>query len=135
MERSSGNSFDLQTIGDHIRKRRLEFGWHQKEVAEAIGADAATVLGWETLGRMPAVRLLPAIIRLLGYNPLPLEAAFSKQIRRARLTLGLSQEQLGKKLGVDESTVSDCEADRRRLQPATVSKLAAVLSRHAENLR
>jgi transcriptional regulator with XRE-family HTH domain len=128
IERTSANAFNLRTIGNHIRRRRLELGWLQKEVAEAVGADTATVFGWEVLGRMPAVRFLPAIIKFLGYNPLPLEEAFSKQIRRARLTLGLSQQQLAKKVGVDESTVADCEADRRLLHSGTASRLAAVLS-------
>src|SRR5258708_17148157 len=86
---------------DSNPRRRLELGWLQKEVAEALGADTATVLGWEVLGRMPAVRFLPAIIRFLGYYPLPPEAGFSQQIRRARLSLGLSQTRLAKKMDVD----------------------------------
>ena len=37
----------LNTIGDHIRKRRLDLGLLQQEVAEQIGVAEATITNWE----------------------------------------------------------------------------------------
>lgn len=103
--------------------RRHELGWLQKELAEALGADTATVIGWEILGRTPAIRFLPAIIELLGHNPLPDEDTPSGRVRRARVSLGLSQAALAKRAGLDESTVADFEAGRRRLRRKTLARL------------
>jgi len=38
---------EVKTIGDAIRKRRLDSGLNQKDVAKIIGCDAASVLNWE----------------------------------------------------------------------------------------
>jgi DNA-binding XRE family transcriptional regulator len=37
----------VTTIGDAIRKRRLEFGLRQKDLAKIIGYDKTSVLNWE----------------------------------------------------------------------------------------
>ena len=36
-----------KTVGEMIRKRRLDLGLRQKDVAEIIGCDTMTVLNWE----------------------------------------------------------------------------------------
>jgi DNA-binding XRE family transcriptional regulator len=38
---------ELRSIGDHLRKRRLDLGLHQREVAVRIGVDKTTVYKWE----------------------------------------------------------------------------------------
>jgi transcriptional regulator with XRE-family HTH domain len=59
----------LVTVGDHIRRRRLDLGLLQREVAERLGADAATITNWELNRTQPALRFLPAIVGFLGYPP------------------------------------------------------------------
>src|SRR5215467_7944704 len=39
---------NLKTLGDHIRKKRLELGLLQKEVASRMGVDAESIYRWET---------------------------------------------------------------------------------------
>jgi hypothetical protein len=39
----SPSTKNLQTLGDHIRKKRLDLGLFQKEVASRIGVDAESV--------------------------------------------------------------------------------------------
>jgi DNA-binding XRE family transcriptional regulator len=35
------------TLGDHLRRRRLELGLHQKDVAKIIGVTTSSVWNWE----------------------------------------------------------------------------------------
>ena len=87
----------LITIGDHLRKRRLDLGLFQSQVAQQLGVDETTVHNWEVKATEPSLRHLPRIIRFLGYNPLPPAKTLAEQIVRYRRTLGLSRErsQLG----------------------------------------
>jgi transcriptional regulator with XRE-family HTH domain len=60
-------------LGDHLRAKRIDRGLFQKEVAARIGVDTATVTNWELGNTEPEERFIPALIRFLGYNPLPRE--------------------------------------------------------------
>jgi len=63
--------FEPQTLGEHVRKRRLELGLTQSQAAEQLGASPWTVLNWEKGHTEPPIESMPAIIRFLGYDPLP----------------------------------------------------------------
>jgi transcriptional regulator with XRE-family HTH domain len=39
---------ELRTLGDHLRKRRLDLGLLQRQVAEQLGVDKTTVYNWES---------------------------------------------------------------------------------------
>jgi DNA-binding XRE family transcriptional regulator len=41
----------------------------QKQAAGEIGVDETSAFDWESDGVKPAVRLIPGIIRFLGYCP------------------------------------------------------------------
>src|SRR5260221_9483126 len=56
----------LTTLGDHIRKRRLDLGLHQKEVAVIVNATTSTVTNWEKNRTSPRLYLLHKIIKFLG---------------------------------------------------------------------
>jgi transcriptional regulator with XRE-family HTH domain len=99
----------LKTLGDHIRKRRLDLGLPQKDVAERIGADVASICNWESNCIQPMVHCLAAVIGFLGYNPLPEADDLIGKFKRLRISLGLTQEQLAQKLGIDESTIAGWE--------------------------
>jgi len=58
-------------MGDHIRKRRLDLGLFQKDVAKSIGADICSLYNWERGRAEPKARFLPGIIAFLGYDPQP----------------------------------------------------------------
>lgn len=59
-----------QTIGQHIKKKRLELELTQKGAAARIGVTPATVFNWENGLSQPKVDHLPAIHAFLGYNQL-----------------------------------------------------------------
>lgn len=57
------------------------------------------------------------------------------RIKHARAAMGLSQSQLGKRLGVDASAVSQWEVNKTAPNSANLAKLATVLKRSAVWLR
>ena len=59
----------LRTYGDHVRARRLDLGMLQRQAADIIGVDETTIYNWESNRVEPAARLIPRIIRFLGYSP------------------------------------------------------------------
>ena len=63
---------ELKTIGDQLRKRRMDLGLFQREVAEQIGVSKDTYRFWECNATVPLPRQWPGIIRFLGYQPSPL---------------------------------------------------------------
>jgi len=103
---------ELVTLGDHIRKRRLDLGLSQGAVAAVLGAALSSVTGWEINRCGPRLSLFPKITEFLGYSPLSgqnHDESFGGQLRARRRRLGISQKQLAGLLGVDQTTVSNWE--------------------------
>jgi len=115
---------DLRTLGDHLRKRRLDLGLLQREAAERIGVHKTTVWLWERNRATPEARYVPAIIRFLGYMPPGLDASFPEALRSARRAAGLTQRQLAKRAHVDASSIRKWELGQTRPLPATVQRLS-----------
>ena len=104
----------LNTLGDHIRSRRLNLDLLQSDVAGKIGVDTTTICNWESNASTPAIRNLPAIIQFLGYNPLPPAQTFVERLTSARRVLGVSQRNLALSLGVDPGTWQSWEAGQHK---------------------
>lgn len=104
---------ELQTIGDHLRARRLDLGLLQKEVAKQLGASHASVLNWEKGHLSPDFTFLPAVIRFLGYDPRPEGERLGQKLHRARTARGIPQKKLAETLGLDQGTLSSVEDGRR----------------------
>jgi transcriptional regulator with XRE-family HTH domain len=102
----------LLTIGDHIRKRRLDLGLFQRQVAAQIGVDEASVWNWEKGGVMPEVHFMSRIITFLGYNPLPEPKGLPDRLIWARSSRGMSRVTCARMLGVDPSTLARWETGR-----------------------
>ncbi len=59
---------------------------------------------------------MPAIIGFLGFNPLPEGRTVGEQLVLRRTSLGLSQEQAAKRIGVDPGTLAKWERGEREPQ-------------------
>ena len=104
---------ELNTLGDHIRKRRLDLGLTQCEVAEKLGVTESTVWNWEASHSSPQLRFIPRIIAFLGYSPYDTESGtFSKRIIACRRVMGLTQKELARRLDIDPSTLGRWETGR-----------------------
>jgi DNA-binding XRE family transcriptional regulator len=92
----------LNTLGDHIRKRRLDLGLFQKQLAEQIGVSEETIYNWESNECSPQIRKISATVQFFCYKPL--KASKSEGAYLARRTLGLTQKQIVKEFGVDPTS-------------------------------
>ena len=102
----------LETLGEHIRKRRLDLGLLQKDVASLIGVSKATIYNWEANEASPQIHHLPKIIEFLGYNASPASRSISEKLLVARRLLGLTQKAMAKRLGIDPTTLERWEAGK-----------------------
>jgi transcriptional regulator with XRE-family HTH domain len=105
----------LKTLGDHIRKRRLDLQLLQSDVAGRLGVTECSVWNWENNATTPVFPHWPAVIGFLGYNPLPEPQTPAEQLVQARKIQGLSQKEMAKRLGVDPSTLARREREGRKL--------------------
>jgi site-specific DNA recombinase len=103
-----------ETVGDHIRLRRLKLKLLQRNVAERIGVDKTSIHNWEANITQPGFAYMPAVIEFLGYNPLPPAKTWAERLVRGRTVLGLSQKEAAGKLGVDPSTLARWERGERK---------------------
>ncbi|MBV8799005.1 MAG: helix-turn-helix domain-containing protein, partial [Alphaproteobacteria bacterium] len=78
-----------ETLGQHLRRRRIQAGLLQREVAVQLGAGVYTYLLWERDRTMPRSGYYPAIFDFLGYDPFPAARSLAEEIRAKRRQLGL----------------------------------------------
>jgi DNA-binding XRE family transcriptional regulator len=71
-----------RTLGERLRRRRLETGLLQREVAVILGVSEFTVLNGELDRTKPQSRLWPKWIAFLGYDRLGESPHVSRPARR-----------------------------------------------------
>ena len=96
--------FDPRTLGDHVKKRRLELQLTQGQLAKRLGINAATLLNWETGATEPVIALIPRILQFLGYDPFSPPSTLGQRLFAKRRTMGWSIAVAAQHLGIDEST-------------------------------
>lgn len=104
---------ELKTLGDHLRKRRLDLGLLQREVAKEIGVTECTIQYWETNRVAPALRFRPRIANFLRIDVFDRSAPASvaERLRAHRERFGLSRKRLAALLGTDPSNVAGRETE------------------------
>jgi len=106
--------FEPQTLGEHIRRRRLMLAITQEEAAALLGVNAWTVHNWETGQRKPEIRFIPALVGFLGYDPEPVdEGTLAGRLVARRRLLGLSQREAARSLQIDPGTWAGWELGAR----------------------
>jgi len=100
----------VQTIGDHLRKKRLDLKVFQRDVAKRLGVTTSTITNWEKNRGGPALRLIPKIITFLGSDPFPQAVSSLRgKILQYRWTQGLTIKKLAGILGIDPTTLARWE--------------------------
>jgi DNA-binding XRE family transcriptional regulator len=75
----------INTLGDHIRARRLDLNLLQRQVAAQIRVRALTITNWESNESPPETHfIIPAIIEFLGYDPLPSGSSLPERLATRR---------------------------------------------------
>ena len=120
----------LSTLGDHLRKRRLDLDLLQREVAERMGVTASTIWNWEANHSSPQLRFIPRILAFLDYAPYDTQSgSIGDEIVAYRRALGISQKELAHRLGVDPSTLRKWERGER-MSHGQLTVVNALLATH-----
>jgi transcriptional regulator with XRE-family HTH domain len=106
----------------------LDLGLLQREVAEKIGVDEATIYHWERQRTQPEIRFIARIIEFLGYDPIPKPESFPEKLKTYRLKLGLSQRKLAERLGIDPGTLGGWERGTHKPCPNSLRRLSEILT-------
>ena len=102
---------ELNTLGDHIRKRRLDLGLMQKEVAKIIGVTQCVIKCWEWNKNQPHFRYFPKIAEFLGYCPYKRLDSFGERLQRVRHFLGMSRAEFGQLVRINPSKLGRWEKE------------------------
>jgi transcriptional regulator with XRE-family HTH domain len=102
-----------KTVGEAIRKRRLDLNLRQIDVAAIIDCDEISVVNWEKGRWTPHIKHMPGIRRFLGYNPLPAGSSIAERIVVHRKSCGLTQKEFAGQVDVDPSTLAKWERGER----------------------
>jgi len=118
---------ELKTLGDHVRRWRLDLCLLQKDAANRIGADVCSVYNWENGRAAPELQFLPGIIAFLGYDPRPEPSSLAERIVWFREGRGWSQKRFAKILGVDPTALARWE--RGTWRPVSECRLKLAIKR------
>ena len=118
----------LTTIGDHLRKARLDKGLSQLKVAEIIGVTTDSITGWELNRHEPYISQMRGIISFLGYNPYEKEnGTLRERFKVKRYAEGLSFRKAAKIVGCDQHTLQLFESGKRKTSKETIEKIDSFL--------
>jgi len=117
---------DPKTLGEHLKRRRVQLGQKQAETARILGISTVSLSRWELDKGFPSWDHQPAVIDYLGYDPFKdfgIKDPYSNEtgfvaflsakepapighlLRRRRLELKLTVKACARKLGVDPKSI------------------------------
>ncbi|MBS1683240.1 MAG: helix-turn-helix domain-containing protein [Bacteroidetes bacterium] len=106
----TGYPTDPKTLGDYLRRRRMELRLFQKDVAAIVGVSTDIVTLWENNQSDPTAKFVAKIIQFIGELPPIFPDTFAGRVKAYRYRHGLTHAQMGKLVGVDGSTIGAWEA-------------------------
>ena len=118
----------LETIGDHLLRRRLTLKLLQRHVAEQLGVNKASIYNWENNRSTPDLEYMPGIIRFLGYNPSPPPDGWADRLVQGRTAMGLTQKHAARRIGVDPCTLARWERGEREPSGAYAARALRFLN-------
>jgi transcriptional regulator with XRE-family HTH domain len=105
----------------------MDRGLTQRILAQRLGCCPETVAAWERDESEPLARRWPAIEATLGGGFIPERDGLAGRVRAARLRLGLTQEQVATRAGLDPRTIRNVETGRYRPSRRTAVRLTGLL--------
>ena len=116
-----------KTIGEMVRKRRLDLGLRQADVAEIVGCDTMTVVNWEKGHTgLPQINHMAGLVRFLGFDPMPKGGAMAERLVNYRIARGKTQKAFAGELQVDPSTLSKWERGERQPTGKYLDRVSAL---------
>ena len=115
---------ELKTYGDHLRKKRLDLGLSQPQVAKIINVTPDSITNWELNRGKPILTLIPKIISFLGYSPKIIE----NPIKNYSIQNGLSQKEFARILEINPTTLYRIERGNNKMPIIVKSKIENLIS-------
>ncbi len=119
---------DLSTLAGQMLLLRRRRKLRQQDVAELLGVDTFTVIGWEASRHAPEARHIPKLLCLLGTDWRPEPCTEGERLRHTRETLGLTQKGFAKAIGHDPATILRWETDKGNVPERVWGWIAASVS-------
>lgn len=116
-----------KTWGERLRRRRMDLGLTQHQLAQRLGCLDESVRKWEADFECPLSRRWPLIAAVLGCDLLPIADNAAGMVRDARTRAGLTQAELATAAGVHVRSVRNCENPRYQPRPATINRILMAL--------
>lgn len=117
-----------KTIGDHIRKRRMDLGLSQSKLGRIFSVSKDCVTNWENGRNTPHISFYPRIISFLEYNPfLGDKTTLGNAIFAYRCENGMSAKSLGAAIGIRGCTVLAIEQNRCIPLKDTLRKIGSII--------
>jgi len=108
-----GYPTDPKTIGEMIRKRRLDLRLRQVDAAKIIGCDEMSIVNWEKGHRSPRVNHMAGVVQFLGFNSFQNGDTMAHRLVSHRKALGMTQKEFAQQIGVNPSTLARWERGER----------------------
>jgi transcriptional regulator with XRE-family HTH domain len=115
-----------------MRKKRLDLGLLQRQVALLLGTTECSVMYWETNRTTPTLTYLPAIVKFLGYCPLNPDDSPGRRLVWARCCNGVSQSALARAVDIDPGTLCRVEQGRWRKRGRYLDRVRNFLKAKAD---
>jgi len=93
-----------------------------------------SIVNWEKNRTKIGARFVPAIIRWLGYDPLPLASSLGEWIAIERTRRGLARRALAAALGWDEATLGKYEQGDGAPDSQRLAQLCGVLGKPSSKM-
>lgn len=127
-------ALEPRTLGDHLRRRRLELKHSQEQAARLLGVTSWTISNWEKGRSTPPIQSLSRLFGFLGYDPFPESTSLPERLLAKRRAMGWSIAKAADSLGVDRGAWSDWERGGVILFRTHRTLVAKLLGAPVENL-
>jgi len=112
------------TVGERIRRARLDRGMTPREFARAVDRSKSTVQDWEADRCPPRASSWKRIRAVLGPIAGALPGDYGDQIRAVRSRMGLTRAGFGRLVGLSEKSIENLERQRNAPSPVTILKVS-----------
>lgn len=130
--RPQGYPAECYTVGDHVRKTRMDRGLSQPDLCKMLRVSVATLANWELNRGQPLDFTLPSIIEFLGYAPYqiqPLLKRINHPIFQYRVLHGIQLKDLAKELGIERGTLRIIERGNHPQREPVKSKIEQFINK------
>jgi len=125
------------TISDFLRKRRIDLGLRQRDVASILHVNVGSIRNWESNTCEPIISKLSTIIEFIRYCPYDVRLPTHKKVVLWRSYNGLTQKEMARLVGIDPTTLARLENGRIRMSSHSalyIDRLRAALRARQNNL-